>query len=76
MERNRVAFDRSEAAFERNTQAFERLMVGFDRFEQKMDEHTIFIRDMNRRAEVFLQKILADHEKFMVKLEERDEDAT
>jgi predicted nucleic acid-binding Zn-ribbon protein len=81
-ERNEVAFKRNEAAFERNTQAFERLMATFDRHEQrfeKMAEESedlrVYIRDMSRRNEVVFQNLMADHEKFMTKLLERDEGA-
>jgi len=72
-ERNEVAFERNEAAFERNTQAFERLMAAFDRFEKTNDEQQIFIRDMNRRNEVVIQKLIRDHDEFMKTLGVRDE---
>lgn len=73
MELNRAAFKRNEAAFERNTQAFERLMEAFDRFEKTNDEQQIFIRDMNRRNEVVIQKLIRDHDEFMKTLGVRDE---
>ena len=72
-ERNEVAFKRNEAAFDRNTQAFERLMAAFDRFEKTNDEQQIFIRDMNRRSEVVIQKMIRDHDDFMKTLGVRDE---
>jgi len=72
-ERNEVAFKRNEAAFERNTQAFERLMAAFDRFEKTNDEQQIFIRDMNRRNEIVIQKLMRDHDEFMKTLGVRDE---
>ncbi len=72
-ERNEAAFKRNEAAFERNTQAFERLMAAFDRFEKTNDEQQIFIRDMNRRNEVVIQKLIRDHDEFMKTLGVRDE---
>jgi len=72
-ERNEVAFKRNEAAFDRNTQAFERLMAAFDRFEKTNDEQQIFIRDMNRRSEVVIQKMIRDHDEFMKTLGVRDE---
>jgi hypothetical protein len=72
-ERNEVAFKRNEAAFERNTQAFERLMAAFDRFEKTNDEQQIFIRDMNRRNEIVIQKLIRDHDEFMKTLGVRDE---
>lgn len=75
MDLNRTAFKRNEAAFDRNTQAFERLMAGFDRLEKRAEKHEIFIRDMNRRNEIVIQKVIADHEQFMAKLMERDKEA-
>ena len=72
-ERSEVAFKRNEAAFERNTQAFERLMAAFDRFEKTNDEQQIFIRDMNRRNEIGIQKLIRDHDEFMKALGVRDE---
>lgn len=72
-ERNEVAFKRNEVAFERNTQAFERLMAAFDRFEKTNDEQQIFIRDMNRRNEIVIQKLIRDHDEFMKTLGVRDE---
>lgn len=72
-ERNELAFKRNEAAFERNTQAFERLMKAFDRFEKTNDEQQVFIRDMNRRNEVVIQKLIRDHDEFMKTLKVRDE---
>jgi len=72
-ERSQVAFERNEAAFERNTQAFERLMAAFDRFEKTNDEQQIFIRDMNRRNEIVIQKLIRDHDEFMKTLGVRDE---
>jgi len=73
MELNRTAFERNEAAFERNTQAFERLMAAFDRFEKTNDEQQIFIRDMNRRNEIVIQRLIRDHDEFMKTLGVRDE---
>lgn len=73
--RNEVAFERNEAAFERNTQAFERLMVAFDRFEERSEQQEVFMRDMHRRNEVVVQRLIADHQKFMEKLNARDEKA-
>ncbi len=75
MELNRVAFDRNMAAFDRNTQAFERVMAALDRFEQTSEEQQIFIRDMNRRAEVVTQQVIRDHQQFMKELNVRDEKA-
>ncbi len=74
-ERNRIAFERNGAAFERNTQAFERMMASFDRFEKTTEQQQVFMRDMNRRNEIVVQKMIADHERFMAKLMERDEGA-
>lgn len=74
-ERSEVAFKRNEAAFERNTQAFERLMAAFDRFEGRSEQQEVFMRDMHRRNEVVVQQLIADHRKFMEKLEARDEGA-
>jgi len=71
--RNEIAFKRNEAAFERNTQAFERLMAAFDRFEKTSEEQQIFIRDMNRRNEIVIQRIIRDHDEFMKTLGVRDE---
>jgi hypothetical protein len=73
-DRNEAAFKRNEAAFDRNTQAFERLMVSFDRFEKTTEEHQVFMRDMNRRNELFVQALLRDHHKFMEKLDAHDEE--
>lgn len=72
-ERNEVAFKRNEAAFERNTQAFERLMAAFDRFEKRSDEQEVFLRDLNRRSEIVVQKLIRDHDEFMKTLTARDE---
>lgn len=74
-DRNAIAFDRNMAAFDRNTQAFERVMAALDRFEQTSEEQQIFIRDMNRRAEVVVQQIIRDHQQFMKELSVRDEKA-
>lgn len=74
MELNRTAFERNEAAFERNTQAFERLMAAFDRFEKTTEEQQVFIRDMNRRNEIVIQRLLQDHDEFMKTLGVRDEE--
>jgi hypothetical protein len=72
-ERNEIAFKRNEAAFERNTQAFERLMAAFDRFEKTTEEQQVFIRDMNRRNEIVIQRMIRDHDEFMKTLGVRDE---
>src|SRR5262245_61534511 len=66
-DRNEAAFKRNEAAFDRNTQAFERLMASFDRFEKTTEDHQIFLRDMNRRNELFVQALLREHQEFMKK---------
>jgi len=75
MELNRTASERNRAAFDRNTQAFERMMAALDRFEQTSGEQKVFIRDMNRRAEIVVQQVIQDHQKFMAELTVRDEKA-
>ena len=74
-DRSAIAFDRNMAAFDRNTQAFERVMAALDRFEQTSEKQQIFIRDMNRRAEVVTQQVIRDHQQFMKELNVRDEKA-
>ena len=73
MELNRAAFDRNLAAFDRNTQAFERVMTALDRHEQMYEENKLFVRDMNRRAEIVTQQVVRDHQQFMKELSMRDE---
>jgi len=75
MELNRAASDRNMAAFDRNTQAFERVMAALDRHEQMFEENKLFIRDMNRRAEMVTQQVVRDHQQFMKELGTRDEKA-
>jgi hypothetical protein len=65
MERGEHLMELNQAAFDRNTQAFERTMVALDRFEEKMEENTIFIRDMNRRSERVVQDLIRGNAKFV-----------
>jgi hypothetical protein len=65
MEHGEELMQLNRTAFERNTQAFERLMAAFDRIEKATDEQQVFIRDMNRRNEVVVQRLIRDHQEFM-----------
>jgi archaellum component FlaC len=72
MELNRAAFDRNTQAFERVMAALDRFEKSFDRFEKSLDrfderleENTIFIRDMNRRNEKVVQDLIQANAKFL-----------
>lgn len=73
MERGEELMMLNRVAFDRNTQAFERVMAALDRHEQMFEENKLFIRDMNRRAEVVTQQVVRDHQQFMKELGTRDE---
>jgi archaellum component FlaC len=72
IERGEHLMELNRAAFDRNTQAFERVMAALDRFEKSLDrlderleENTVFIRDMNRRNEKVVQDLIQANAKFL-----------
>jgi hypothetical protein len=79
MDRGEELMDLNRAAFDRNTRAYERVIEALDRHEEMFEENKIFIRDLNRRSEKVVQRLVRDNEEFMselrLQLRARDEGA-
>ncbi|HEX3735833.1 MAG TPA: hypothetical protein VHU86_11865 [Solirubrobacterales bacterium] len=49
-------------------------MAALDRFEEKLDENTIFIRDMNRRSEKVVQELVRANATFSAEQAKRTDE--